>query len=168
MYCGAQPYSAASPSAAIGKVPVNGAQSPISKLHQPCPIRRRTTGEFSVGEKRSVSDRTKLEVAAGSAVSNTAEQCARASNYSQNKGSWTQFPTAQRHASGRYGAAMELVQQYPKTTGVELAGSGGSYVTTCVACGPVGALLTGGLVFNGVHARKTVRYQKGEREGKRG
>lgn len=32
-----------------------------------------------------------------------------------------EFPTEQRHASARYGAAIELVQQEPFSIGVELA-----------------------------------------------
>ena len=48
-------------------------------------------------------------------------------------GSLMPLPTAQRHASARNGAAMELVQQEPLSTGVELAGGGGVYAMTCVA-----------------------------------
>ena len=41
-------------------------------------------------------------------------------------GSLMPFPIAQRQASLRNGAAMELVQQEPFSTGVELAGAGGT------------------------------------------
>jgi hypothetical protein len=47
------------------------------------------------------------------------------------------FPTMQRHASARYGAAMELVQQEPFSIGVELA-TDGTYATTFVG-GTTGA-----------------------------
>ena len=48
-------------------------------------------------------------------------------------GSLMPFPTAQRHASARNGAAMEFVQQEPFSTGVELAGWIGAYAITWVA-----------------------------------
>ena len=41
-------------------------------------------------------------------------------------GSLILFPTVQRQASARNGAAMEFVQQEPFSTGVELAGAAGS------------------------------------------
>ena len=43
------------------------------------------------------------------------------------------FPTVQRQASSRNGAAMELVQQEPLKTGMELAGCDGVYAIICVA-----------------------------------
>lgn len=48
-------------------------------------------------------------------------------------GSLMLLPTVQRHASLRNGAAMEFVQQEPFSTGVELAGCGGTYAMICVA-----------------------------------
>lgn len=51
---------------------------------------------------------------------------------SSKHGSLILFPTAQRHASARNGAAMEFVQQDPLSTGVELAGIVGTYAITCV------------------------------------
>ncbi len=42
------------------------------------------------------------------------------------QGSLIAFPTAQRHASGRQGAAIEFAKQVPFRTGVEVAGVGGT------------------------------------------
>jgi len=42
------------------------------------------------------------------------------------------FPTVQRHASPRNGAAMEFVQHEPFSIGVDVAGWGGTYEMICV------------------------------------
>ena len=80
-----------------------------------------------------VRDRTKLDVAAGLAGS-IPQSKVLVLPFIAKHGSWMLFPTVQRQASVRYGAAIELVQQEPLTTGMELAGCG-TKATICVGVG---------------------------------
>jgi len=134
--CGAQPYSATSPSAANGNVPVNGEQSvPSCSSTSHAQFAGAGGTELSIKGSGFVSDRTKLEVAADSAgFAPHSNVLVLPSIWKQ--GSWIPFPTAQRQASGRYGAAIEFVQQDPENIGVELAGANATYGMISVGVGP--------------------------------
>ena len=124
---------AASPVAVMGNVPVNGVQSvPSASFTSHAQLAGGTPDGTSGAGNGLFSLSTNVEVEL-STVGLILHKSVPVLFAIWKHGSLMLFPTVQRQASARNGAAMELVQQEPLSTGVELAGVAGTYAMTCVA-----------------------------------